>query len=213
MQLTQLEQIYKQNKEHYSDNFRLRIHRSLSWLKQAEQTEELDFKFIALWVSFNAAYAQEIDDKLSEKIAFNELIFRICEFDKNQKIYHLIWHTFSGSIRTLLDNPYIFQPFWDFHNNKITEQEWLSNFKQSKKSLQYALSNQDTAKILIILCQRLYTLRNQILHGSSTFNSSVNRSQVKDACAILTTLMPLILNIMIDNPNEIDWGKPFYPVV
>ena len=34
---------YKKKRETFNENFRLRIHRSLSWLKQAEQIEELDF--------------------------------------------------------------------------------------------------------------------------------------------------------------------------
>lgn len=47
---------FKQNRDHlnYSDNFKLRIHRSLSWLKKAEETDELDSQFIYLWIAFNA---------------------------------------------------------------------------------------------------------------------------------------------------------------
>jgi hypothetical protein len=57
-----------------------------------------------------------------------------------------------------------------------------------------------------------YVLRNQLIHGSATWNSKVNRSQVKDGAAVLGVLLPVFINIMMDNPDH-DWGKPYYPVV
>lgn len=214
MNLSQLSDYYQTHREHYSDHFRLRIHRAMSWLKQAEQTQELDFKFIGLWVSFNAAYAREIENmQLGDKATFNEFIGRICALDEDHQIYDLIWQKFSGSIRLLLDNQYIFQPFWDFHNGKITELQWQKEFFLSKDRVLYALEEKKTEKLLVILFQRLYTLRNQILHGGATFNSRVNRDQLKDACNILSFLIPAMLDIMLKHHNEIEWGKPFYPVV
>lgn len=38
--IKKLEDFYKKYRDHYSDDFRLRIHRSLSWIKQAHSTEE-----------------------------------------------------------------------------------------------------------------------------------------------------------------------------
>ena len=59
---------------------------------------------------------------------------------------------------------------------------------------------------------RLYVLRNQLMHGGSTWNSAVNRNQVRDGAAIMGFLMPVFVDIMMDNPQA-DWGRPFYPVV
>ena len=42
----------------------LRVHRALSWLDRSEQeAEDEDARFIFLWVAFNAAYANEINDR------------------------------------------------------------------------------------------------------------------------------------------------------
>ena len=205
---------YKKKRETFNESFRLRIHRSLSWLKQAEQIEELDFKFISLWIAFNAAYAREIEDiPIGDKATFNEFIMRICALDEEHQVYNLILQKFSGSIRLLLDNKYIFQPFWDFHNGKISETEWEKAFFLAKDKLLYALAEKKTDKVLTGLFQRLYTLRNQILHGGSTFNSKVNREQVKDGCNILSFLIPVMLEIMMKHHDDIEWGKPFYPVI
>ena len=58
----------------------------------------------------------------------------------------------------------------------------------------------------------LYMLRNQMMHGGTTWNSSVNRDQVKDGAAILGVLLPVMIDLMLDHPHE-DWGTPCYPVV
>ena len=59
---------------------------------------------------------------------------------------------------------------------------------------------------------RLYVLRNQLVHGGATWNSSVNRDQVRDGTRILAFLVPLFIDLMMDNP-DIAWGDPCYPVV
>ena len=70
----------------------------------------------------------------------------------------------------------------------------------------------NTVLVLRLVFDRLYVLRNQLVHGGSTWNSRVNRDQMRDGAAILAFLMPVFVDVMMDNPHE-DWGRPFYPVV
>ena len=104
-------------------NLSLRVHRALSWLKRAEQSEDLDGQFIFLWIAFNAAYATEIDDSLraSEKSSFSQFLEKLCDLDTNRSLESLAWTEFPGSIRLLLNNPFVFQAFWDYHNGKISQ--------------------------------------------------------------------------------------------
>ena len=67
-------------------------------------------------------------------------------------------------------------------------------------------------EVLSLVFDRLYVLRNQLAHGGATWNSRVNRDQVRDGAAILAFLMPVFVDVMMDNPGE-DWGRPFYAVV
>lgn len=219
---------YSQVYEHYrlhrdacSESLRLRIHRALSWLKQGYsenddeiQEDNLDFRFISLWIAFNAAYANEINERIfaADKSDFRHFLQNVCALDSEKQIYHLLWQTFSGSIRIFLNNRFVFQPFWDFHNGKITEAEWYQRFQIAQKNAHQALSQQDTEKLLLILFDRLYTLRNQLIHGGATFNSYANRRQLADACCILSRFIPIILNIMLNHADQ-NWGKPFYPFI
>ena len=57
-----------------------------------------------------------------------------------------------------------------------------------------------------------FTLRNQLMHGSATWNSSVNRAQVRDGRALLARVLPVLLGVMMDKPERFE-GQPFYPVV
>jgi len=48
----------RETRDKFPEALSLRVHRALSWLNRAEQeTEDIDAKFIFLWVAFNAAYA------------------------------------------------------------------------------------------------------------------------------------------------------------
>ncbi|WP_386696805.1 hypothetical protein [Lonepinella sp. MS14436] len=213
MLIPQLETHYKSIRHDFSENFRLRIHRSISWLKRAEIEENEDMKFVALWIAFNAAYARELEENLGDKASLNSFLQRLCSLDENQQIYHIIWTKFPQAIRLLLDNKFVFQPFWDFHNGDISEHEYIKAEIMDRERFYSALEKQKTAQILSVLFNRLYTMRNQIIHGGSTYGGSTNRDQVRDSCRILTALLPEMLQIMMNNHNEIDWGKPFYPVV
>lgn len=195
-------------------NLTLRVHRSLSWLQRAEQADDADGRFVFLWIAFNAAYATDIDEnyRLSEQETFRAFLRKLCDLDQGRQIEKLVWSEFSGSIRVLLDNQYAFQSFWDYQNGKISEQQWTDRFADGRRRAQAALAQRDTAEVLAVLFNRIYTLRNQIMHGGATCDSSVNRSQLRDCSSLLGKLVPLIIELMLDNPDTL-WGDACYPVV
>src|SRR5690606_14097287 len=106
MSFQELKQRHRQERDAQHSNLRLRVHRALSWLDRAEQAEDLDGRFIFLWIAFNAAYATEIDDqqRLSEQETFKAFLQKLCTLDKAKRIDALVWQEFSGNIRVLLDS-------------------------------------------------------------------------------------------------------------
>lgn len=217
MNLPEIESFYKIHRHTYPEPFRLRIHRSLSWLGKAQErlaADDRDMAFQSLWIAFNAAYAREIDGRTmsTDRSDFQAFLNYVCMLDAEKRVSALIWKEFSGLIRSLLNNRYVFQSFWDFHNGKISEIAWLEEFEKSRKKANMSLAMQDTSSVLLVLFDRLYTLRNQMIHGGATYGSSANRYQLKDACRILEALQPVILMIMQENADK-DWGRPYYPFV
>lgn len=214
MNYEQLKARHRAERGNYHSNLSLRVHRSLSWLLRAEQSEDLDGRFIFLWVAFNAAYATEIEEqyRTSEQSSFRSFLERLSDLDTSRHLEELTWTEFPKSIRVLLSNRYVFQSFWDFHNDKITKEEWEGQFERAKLAAQAALGKQDTPTVLGIALSRIYTLRNQLIHGGATWNSSVNRDQLRDCVALMSKLVPAILKIMMDHPKSL-WGDACYPVV
>lgn len=199
----------------FPDNLGLRIHRALSWLKRAEmELDDCDGAFIFYWIAFNAAYAKDKMEEIAtgERSAFDEYFEKLIAVDIDHAIYSAIWERFSGSIRLLLDNRHVFQPFWSHHNQLPGYDDWEDRFERSKGKIRISLGEMDTKVILSTLFDRLYVLRNQLVHGGATWNSKVNRSQVQDGARILAFLVPLFIDLMMDNP-EVSWGAPYYPVI
>ncbi|WP_438863884.1 hypothetical protein [Neptunicella sp.] len=214
MDFRSLKEKQRNVREGFSEDLGLRVHRALSWLEKSEQCSgDLDSTFIFLWIAFNAAYSQDTELlRHTEAESFSLFISKLVELDEEKAFYDLIWSEFSSSIRLLLDNKFVFQPFWEFHNGKLTEDEWKNKFSKAKAKANIALSNRQTDVLISVVLQRLYTLRNQLIHGGATWNSSANRSQIKDGVAFLSKLVPILINVMMENPREI-WGSANYPVI
>ncbi|MCX8518739.1 MAG: HEPN domain-containing protein [Methylophilaceae bacterium] len=209
-----LKQRHRLVRDGHSTSLRLRIHRALSWLNRAEQAKDMDSRFIFLWIAFNAAYAQELEESnsTSDKTTFTAFLKKLCNLDTSQRIEKLIWNEFSNSIRVLLDNPYVFHPFWEFQRGRIDDGKWEALFTSAKKSAQTALSSGNTPALLSMIFNRLYTLRNQLFHGGATWDGKLNRNQLRDCTRLLGKLVPVIIALMMDNPDTL-WGDAVYPVV
>lgn len=173
-----------------------------------------DARFIFLWIAFNAAYAQEIDEsrRIGEQETFKQFLDKICTLDTDKRISQLVWQEFSGPIRVLLDSPYVLHAFWEFQRGNISEEEWQKQLRSGKQVAQFALASDNTATLLGVLFSRLYTLRNQLIHGGATWNGSVNREQLRDCSKLLHKLVPLLIETMMDNPQTL-WGDACFPVV
>jgi len=192
----------------------LRVHRAISWLGRAEaEKADADVRFILLWIGFNAAYASDLDvSSASERGSFGAFFDTLVSLDSSHRIYDAVWARFSQEIRLLLANKYVFAPFWHKQNGVEGYEDWEKRLATSQRLIASAIKEFNTSRILSVVFDRLYVLRNQLLHGGATWNSSVNRSQVRDGSAVLNWLLPIFIDIMMENPSR-DWGRPFYPVV
>ena len=204
-------------KEHNED----RMRRAFSWLKKSRETSVTHEKFIFLWIAFNAAYGAEVigvdanNDPVSEAHRFKKFLREIVRRDAGNKIQNVVWETYSGPIRVLLKNQYVFRPFWEFVQGTKTEKEWKKSFQIYNRRVERNLARNNIEPILLEIFYRLYTLRNQIFHGGTTFADGWGKSQLRDGSRIMASLVPIILNIMktdiAQNPDSNVWGKVAYP--
>ena len=204
-----LKEKHRIEREHYKQDFSIRIHRALSWLNKAEQEQDTDSKFIFLWISLNSAYSIHIHEyKNTGDESLRSNFFNLLLKYGNDQIHQLIWERFSDEVRGILNNEFILNFFWE---NELNDDDWKGKLEKEKKEVHKALIDKnDTSYILSILFKRLYVLRNQMFHGGATWNGQLNRKQVNDGAHLMQHLVPLFIEIMMQNPSE-DWGELAYP--
>ena len=194
------QEYYKEHKGEFVEFFKVRVWRSMSWIKKAASVtsdDDLDFKFVSLWIAFNALYGKELsmamNANLKEDSAVKIFLNQICNFDRNNEINSVILSSTSRSIiQSLAENKYTYSKF-------------------CKDKFIKAQREGDTVEILSRVFSRLYTIRNQIIHGGSTCGSYLNRQQVSDGASLLLKVLPIILIIMMKNySDDCTWGLPFY---
>ena len=207
-------------------NLSLRVRRALSWLERAEQAHrdaDHDTAFILYWIAFNAAYGQAGSAAYGdqpERDNQRACCRRIAQLDQSLR-EALVSQAIQDPIYALLNSKYVYEPFWKHHNGMPGYQDWETRFERRRYRTASAMrqmratdiaAEQNIESVLCELFDRLYTLRNQLLHGGATWNSSVNRDQVTQGAAVMAALMPRFIDVMIENPDA-EWGPPRYPVV
>lgn len=190
------------------EQLNLRLRRALSWLERAEKEgEDCDAAFLFHWIAFNAMYgpprsAPTEPDR--EKKSFEAYLKKVSRRKSD------VMAGLSTDVEKLLANKYVFEPFWKYRNG-LGFRNWEQLLKDQKTERESATGYTKTAITLCQVFSRLYTLRNQLLHGSATWKSSMNRSQVETGAKIMTNLVPHFIDVMIRHPDG--WGAPGYPVV
>ncbi len=202
-----------------------RMRRAHTWLKRSERkgTEDIE-RFVFLWIAFNAAYGDESalrefveggETRETEPDRFRTFLGNIVEQDEAGVLERIVWDEFPGPIRVLLSNRYVYRPFWLAVWGSDRGGDWKRRFEGSKRIALAALSGRNVSVVLAIVFGRLYTLRNQIFHGGTTYPNGVGRDQIRDGSRIMASLVPAILDIMqqeIDgNPDSELWGKVAFP--
>lgn len=199
-------------KSRLPDTHVTRLYRAISWLRCAEQygEQDADLGFIALWIALNACYAN--DDSTAPQIfhrQFRDFSYRLVGLDHNKHIYNCLWQNFSGFVRLLIDNHFLYDHYWRARREQ--RDDWQRAFRRDRSTANHALASGHTTLLLRIVMSRLYVLRNQLLHGGATWQGHVNREQVHDGHRLLLELIPIIIKTMFDHSD--DWGEICYPVV
>ncbi len=219
MNATELQNQQRTLRDSLPETLSVRLWRASSWLACAEtQQDNPDLQFISLWIAFNACYSvdEEKPQQTGERETFQRFAYKLSKHDEQKKIFNCLWQTYSGPIRTLIENQYVFAPFWEaqrlLSQNKTDDTDWKNRFDKSSKSAMHFLMDKKVPELLGVVLDRLYVLRNQLMHGGATWNSRVNRQQAKDGCRIMLSLMPIIIQTMMEASTE-QWGEIYYPVV
>ena len=189
----------------YRNDFTLRIRRALSWMECAESCKDgPDGRFIFYWIAFNALYGQQhlVNPEDRERNIIRAYIEKVVAIDP-VRFYREIRGEFTDDeIGALVENIYVLAPFW-------TSGNWKRALEGDAQQVDKALIWGNAKQLLTILFDRLYVLRNQLVHGGATWSGSLNRNQVIAGERFISFLVPRIVDLMLSEP-EGDWGTPYY---
>ncbi|MEY2970250.1 MAG: hypothetical protein RLZZ599_623, partial [Bacteroidota bacterium] len=131
--------------------------------------------------------------------------------DSKDRIYELFWNKYPGVIRILLDNQFIYYNYWQ--HLRGLRKDWKTDFeRENQKAFRLLQDPNRSVELISIVMNRLYVMRNQLMHGGATYQSSVNRDQIRDCANFMSQLLPIIIELMIENSEEA-WGEIYFPVV
>jgi hypothetical protein len=186
--------------------FSVRVWRGLSWLERSETSEDTEGKLISLWIAFNAIYGYLDDDgrNAADHSSWQSFLAQLVKHDGLSSLDEVVYKN-QKYILYLIDNQYIFRPFWAEQPN------WQSLFKKSIQNTLLNFRNNQILPILQELFERLYILRAQVFHGAATSGSKLNRRQINTGTDILAALVPVMVAIMIDAGPEVEWGEVCFP--
>jgi hypothetical protein len=180
---------------------------SEKWLSEASNDGvERTSKFLYYWIAFDSL----MDDciSLDKKTAcfrtrLKEFLKHVTDIDTNGYLEASLWKSYSNTIRILLDSRYTFKPYWDYQNGKISKEKWVLALKRNNRIALRALEHRDIATLIFVIFERIYTLRNQLLHGSFCPNDICIHSDMRGATLMMSELMPVFLELLGSNkPQE-----------
>ena len=188
-----------------NQSFSIRVWRALSWLERAEGLDRDDYegRFISAWIGFNALYGRldEQGQPWGEREAWEAFVAAIWKLDHDGRMRRVLFKR-ELQVLKLIESKYLTPAFWE---------EGESAVVQVKRELKQEMAKFGTRRTLLVLLNRLYTMRVQVFHGASTKGSKLNRRTLQGSAVILLDVLPEMLSIMIEYGTKEDWGSVCFP--
>ena len=173
-----------------------RVRRARSWLRKSKRASSDVETFLYLWISFNAAYGRTADDgrpadengRGSCEIDMQRrFLGKICEQDRSTRWLQavVVEKKCAKAIRDLIENEFIYEPYWTCVRAKRPFDS--EKFKEENRGIDRSVTSGslDPRHALPKIFERLYTLRNQVVHGAVTVRKGWGRRQLRDGRRIM----------------------------
>ena len=188
-----------------------RVRRSISWLKRVVQVSQDDFppRFIELWIALNALYGQPTYGKsvrTTEEDYFKLFMVSLVLLDLSDKKLPVTMKRIERRVKGLLRNKYLWNDFW-----RGDPAAYKRRSLEEMRTLDVALRNNDVVTFFTCTVKRLLVLRNQLVHGSSSENTTKNEDALKPALCVMEDILPVFLLLMIRHGEGKDLPPLPYP--
>lgn len=193
-------------------NWQIRVHRALSWMKRAGDLPEdqPELKFLLLWISFNCLYSRWDAEKNApgqDSAARDAFIGRIYQMDP--KTIEAMVRRYRPLIKKLLEDPFLSTMFWRDPLNPKAKGWGAADAHYIDQKLKAG----EFCKLFGQAVDRLYVLRGQLVHGAATGGGRLNRKPLSYCLQLMAETIPLIIHIVIEQGCHDDWPELCYPPI
>ena len=189
----------------------IRLHRAISWLTAAERyKDDTDVAFMCFWNCYEATYQIEDPQRFNRNYEAmeRERLTKVVKIDKSNELLIIMLQGYKEYLYEIFANKYLSKRYYEWKLGYV--KDWERQFTQDLKEARAALTRNDTAKLLDFSLFRLGTLRNQMLHGSATYQGSINRETLDKANSFMSEIMPKMVEIMLTGNG---WGEIQYDIL
>ena len=179
-------------------NDEIRLHRAISWIRAGEKyRKDLDICFISYWNAYEACYVQG-EYSEADRDKFLQKIFKL---DTQNQIRKILENKFAY-LPAIMSNKYIFRKYYAYKAGDNVD--WGKAWGKERDALSKSIREKRNWKVVSLMLYRLSALRNQMLHGSTTYGGAINRDTLEQATAFMSMLVPKMVELMF---KGVQWGE------
>ena len=222
LDIDRLRRLWKPRRDAYAkallyEAVRIRIHRALTWLAYAERcdgSKDLDARLVGQWIALNSLYGQwdrRTGSPMADRDSLRSFTRQILSHD-HDGLLAMVLQANAKLAMSLFEDRYLCAHFWE----EPTAPKGRDRGRGPLHAAQVAreqLSEGHHEAFLDRLLGRIHFVRNQLVHGGSTYNGQLNRTAVRRASQMMEHLLGCFLQIMMEHAYMDDWGDLCYPPI
>ena len=204
MTLDELEALYKSKRSKWDESHRIRVHRAISWMKNAEKyIDDPDVSFMGALNAMNALWGQL---GVNDRDAVEALADNLRGTSAEKEIKNLYGSREAQKwLGMLIGNKHLYWQYWRYLQGEMSEDEYK---KKAQAYRSYAMRSVKDGKYLYLLkatMTQAVVLRSQVFHGFTSYESRDNRDIIALTAKMMRKLAIIVATAQIEEPNR-DWG-------
>jgi hypothetical protein len=204
-------------KAHLYEGVRIRVHRAITWLEHAARCDparDLDARLVAQWVALNSLYGQwdpKAGTPRGDRDSLRQFTDQVLMHD-HDALLPAVLRTHAKLALSLFEDRYLCRHFWEEPTQPRGRDRNRGSAPAAASARDQLAAGRHQA-FLHRLLDRVHFVRNQLVHGGSTYNGQLNRTAVRRASTMMEHLLACFLQIIMEHGYVDDWGELCYPPI
>ncbi len=222
LDIDRLRRLWKPRRDAYArallyEGVRIRVHRALTWLEFAERCdpqEDLDARLVAQWIALNSLYGRwdtRAGTPMADRDSLRVFAEQLLQHD-HDGLVPAVLQTHAKLATALFEDRYLCRHFWSepaAPRGRDRNRDAAAGAGRAREQLREGRHEAALARLL----GRIHFVRNQLVHGGSTYNGRLNRTAVRRASQMLQHLIACFLQVIMEHGYVDDWGQLCYPPI